>query len=370
MQMASFRASGQGGSSNPAPIVTSITPNMGTINGGTGVTITGTGFLAGATVSLGGTATTGVTMMSGTSISATTAAHSAGSVSVVVTNTDGQNGTLTNGYTYTNPAPTVISITPNAGSANGGTSVTIAGAGFLTGATVKLGGTTATNVTVNGTSITATTPAHAGGTANVTVTNPDGQSGVLANGYNFTSGLGLVLPAGDPSSVTVNAGQTATYTLSLGGVGMSGTASLTCATTPTPKGVNCSVPASVPFNSTVPAIFTFSVTTTSPTIAALHPSGSPRLPWSWTLAMTMLGIVVVPTMKMRVPRRSRGKYLWLAPLTLCLFLASCGGGSVGGGNGGGQQTNPNATAPGTYTLTLHATSGSATDTTSLTLIVR
>ena len=43
-------------SSTPAPTVTSISPNSGTINGGTGVTITGTGFLAGATVSLGGTA--------------------------------------------------------------------------------------------------------------------------------------------------------------------------------------------------------------------------------------------------------------------------------------------------------------------------
>ncbi len=40
-------------SSTPAPTVTSISPNSGTINGGTAVTITGTGFLAGATVSVG-----------------------------------------------------------------------------------------------------------------------------------------------------------------------------------------------------------------------------------------------------------------------------------------------------------------------------
>ena len=74
------------------------------------VTITGTGFLAGATVSLGGTAATGVTVVSSTSITATTAAHAAGAVNVVVTNTDSQSGTLTNGYTYANPAPTVSSI--------------------------------------------------------------------------------------------------------------------------------------------------------------------------------------------------------------------------------------------------------------------
>ena len=75
--------------------------NSGTANGGTAVTITGTGFLAGATVKLGGTAATGVTVVSSTSITATTPAHAAGAVSVVVTNTDAQSGTLTNGYTYT-----------------------------------------------------------------------------------------------------------------------------------------------------------------------------------------------------------------------------------------------------------------------------
>src|SRR6202022_4229025 len=38
---------------NPAPTVTSISPNTGTTAGGNGVTITGTGFLSGATVTLG-----------------------------------------------------------------------------------------------------------------------------------------------------------------------------------------------------------------------------------------------------------------------------------------------------------------------------
>ncbi len=112
------------------------------------MTITGTGFLTGATVSLGGTAATNVTVVSATSITAKTAAHAAGAVNVVVTNTDAQAGTLTNGYTYTNPAPTVTSITPTSGTTAGGTSVTITGTGFLTGATVSLGGTAATNVTV------------------------------------------------------------------------------------------------------------------------------------------------------------------------------------------------------------------------------
>ena len=52
-------------------------------------------------MSLGGTAATGVTVVSSTSITATTGAHAAGAVNVVVTNTDAQSGTLTNGYSCT-----------------------------------------------------------------------------------------------------------------------------------------------------------------------------------------------------------------------------------------------------------------------------
>jgi hypothetical protein len=205
MQMASFRASGQG-SGNPAPTVSSILPNTGGTAGGTGVTITGNGFLSGAKVTLGGTAATGVTVVSSTSITATTPAHTAGAVNVVVTNTDTQTGTLTSAYTYTNPAPTVTSITPNTGTASGGTAVTIMGTGFLSGATVTLGGTLATGVTVvSVTSITATTPAHATGAVNVVVTNTDTQNSTLTNGYTYTAAN----PAPTVTSITPNTGLTA-----------------------------------------------------------------------------------------------------------------------------------------------------------------
>ena len=207
MQMATFRASGQGSGGNPAPTVTSILPTSGTTAGGTAVNINGTGFLAGATVSLGGTAATGVTVVNGTTITATTAAHAAGAVNVVVTNTDAQSGTLSNGYTYTspNPAPTVTSISPTSGTTAGGTAVSITGTGFLAGATVKLGGTSATGVTiVNSTTITATSAAHAAGAVSVVVTNTDAQSGTLNNGYTYTSPN----PAPTVTSISPTSGST------------------------------------------------------------------------------------------------------------------------------------------------------------------
>jgi len=86
--------------SNPAPTVTGVSPTSGSTAGGTAVTITGSGFLSGATVSFGGTAATGVNVVSSTSITATTPAHAAGAVNVVVTNTDTKSATLTNGFTY------------------------------------------------------------------------------------------------------------------------------------------------------------------------------------------------------------------------------------------------------------------------------
>ncbi len=129
---------------------------------------------------------------SATQITATTPSHAAGAVNVVVANSDGQSGTLTNGFTYTQPppapAPTVSSITPNTGSTGGGTSVTITGTNFQTGATVRLGGTLATSVNVvNSTSITAVTPAHSAGAVDLVVTNTDTQSGTLPNGFTYTA---------------------------------------------------------------------------------------------------------------------------------------------------------------------------------------
>lgn len=84
------------------------------------------------------------------------------------------------------PAPTLSSVTPNTGTTAGGTSVALAGTGFVTGATVTFGGVAATSVAVaSPTSITATTPARAAGSVNVVVTNPDGQSSTLAGGYTY-----------------------------------------------------------------------------------------------------------------------------------------------------------------------------------------
>ena len=94
-----------GSTTAPTPVVSSVAPASGPTSGATPITIAGTGFLAGATVALGGVSATNVTVASATTIAATTAAHAAGAVSVVVTNPDGQSGTRASAFTYVAPAP-------------------------------------------------------------------------------------------------------------------------------------------------------------------------------------------------------------------------------------------------------------------------
>ena len=83
-----------------APTITSVAPATGPAAGGTAVTITGTGFANGAKVTFGGTAATAVMVVNSTSITCTTPAGTVGAQNVVVTNSDGQKGTLAAGFTY------------------------------------------------------------------------------------------------------------------------------------------------------------------------------------------------------------------------------------------------------------------------------
>jgi len=86
-------------------------------------------------------------------------------------------------FTYTAPAPTIRSVSPTSGAHNGGTTVTISGSNFVSGATVTFEGTAATVRSTSATSINVRTPAHAAGTVSVVVTNPGGLVATLTNGY-------------------------------------------------------------------------------------------------------------------------------------------------------------------------------------------
>lgn len=87
-----------------APTVSDVNSNNGSYKGGNTVTVTGTGFAAGATVKFGATKATAVTVNSSTSITTTTPAGT-GTVHVTVTTAEGTSATTGSDQFAYDPAP-------------------------------------------------------------------------------------------------------------------------------------------------------------------------------------------------------------------------------------------------------------------------
>ena len=90
---------------DPAPTVSSVSPSTSPTSGGGSITVTGTGFIAGASVTIGGAPCTSPAVVSGTALTCVVPSGTAGPQTVIVTNPDSQTGTLPNGLEYTNPPP-------------------------------------------------------------------------------------------------------------------------------------------------------------------------------------------------------------------------------------------------------------------------
>lgn len=140
--------------------LSSITPNSGPTFGGQTVTIAGSGFGASTTVTFDGIAATGVVPnAAGTSLTAVTPANTAGDATVAVSN-PGSSATLP--YLYVEPS--ISGISPNEGPNEGGTEVTISGAGLGEATGVTVGGDAADIISISddGTSIVIETPPGTG----------------------------------------------------------------------------------------------------------------------------------------------------------------------------------------------------------------
>jgi streptogramin lyase len=157
------------------PAVTAVTPSSGYSVGGTPVTVSGTNLTNGE-VEFNGTQASDVSCLA-TTCSAVSPAGSAGTVDVQVVTDGGTSATSSaDQFTYlTPPAPTVTGISPATGPSSGGAFVTVTGTD-LAGGVVSFGGVAAGDSACGDTSCTATQPAGAAGTIDVTVTTPGGTS--------------------------------------------------------------------------------------------------------------------------------------------------------------------------------------------------
>lgn len=181
-----------------APVVTSVSPNVGPPAGGATVTLSGTGFTGTTTVKFGSNAAPSFTIVSGTQISAVTPAGT-GAVNVTVTNSEGTSAQVVT-YTYVT-APTLSSLSPGQGPAAGGTSVTLTGANLSGATAVRFDAIASPSFTVvSATQITAWTPAHAAGSAAVTVTTPGGTSNSLTYSYVAAPTISGLSPTQGPVS--------------------------------------------------------------------------------------------------------------------------------------------------------------------------
>ncbi|WP_324199149.1 IPT/TIG domain-containing protein [Nocardia amamiensis] len=205
----------------PAPTVTAVVPNSGATTGGNTVTIDGTGFTGATAVHFGATPATSYTVVSDTRITAV-APRSAGAVTVAVTTAGGTSNGV--GYTYV-AAPTLTSVSPNAGPATGGNTVTLTGTN-LTGTTAVRFGTKAavSFAVVSASQITAVIPAGTAGAVTVTVTTAGGTSNSVGYTYVAAPTLTSVVPNSGP----VAGGNTVTLT----GTGFTGASAVKFGATP------------------------------------------------------------------------------------------------------------------------------------------
>jgi hypothetical protein len=171
--------------------------------------------------------------------------------------------------------------------------------------------------------------------------------------------FGMAINNGAPASATVTAGQTASYDVVAASVPLisPGTLSFDCAGAP--AGATCTAtPNSLALPSPHATHISVTVTTTAFGASLQH-----HIPvWPWVTA----GVAALVWMRPRRRNLKSRLLLIFAAGTFAAMIACGGGGSNGRGGGGGGVPTP----PGTYNLTLTATSANVTHTLPLTLVVK
>ncbi|MCC6381183.1 MAG: IPT/TIG domain-containing protein [Dehalococcoidia bacterium] len=199
-----------------APTVSGVSPSGGSVLGGYTVTVTGSGFSAGVlSVLFGTTGGTNLNVTGDSLLTVTAPDHAAGVVPVRVVTPNGISAdTPADDFNY-GTAPIVTSVSPNTGSAAGGTFVTITGANFGGALSVAFGGTITFTFTVNqaGTSIAVVSPPHSAGVVDVTVTTGSGpNANTTADNFTYTGSAPPTILSISPSGGPLGGGTPVTIT--------------------------------------------------------------------------------------------------------------------------------------------------------------
>jgi uncharacterized protein (TIGR03437 family) len=204
------------------PTIASLNPSSATAGtAGFTLTISGTGFLPGATVQMGGSvlATTFVDATQLTALVPAGVIGSPGNPLVEVVNPGGIASNIFVSFTIYPPGVTIASLEPStigAGYPFPSLAVTVNGSGFASGAIVAWNGSALATAFVSSTQLTASVPANliaSPGTGTVTVLS----GGLVSNSASFTIGPPYpVITSLNPSSAITGSGG---FTLTISGTG-------------------------------------------------------------------------------------------------------------------------------------------------------
>lgn len=350
-----------------APVLTSLLPSGA--NAGDPaflLTVVGSGFIDGAVVRWDGsdrpTAFVSSSEVDGTIDAADLAAGK--TVQVTVRN---PGGGLSNALAFAvdNPVPTLSSLsTTNVSGGGAAFTLTVLGSNFLPSSVVRWNGGDRTTTYVGSAELQAAIPASdlaAGGDVQVTVFNPAPVGGLTAA---LTLHVASFTTAADPSSKSVTAGQTATYTIQVSPQYGSFDAPIAFACSGLPNKCTASFSSTSVTPGAAPATTTLTLATRASAGAAAASLvgtigfGPPALGF-FALA---LGLLLAWTV--RAYLSGRVSHRWLAAcalLCLVLMIGSCS--SDGGGD------TYTGTPKGTHKITVQGTSGTMTVPAVITLVV-
>jgi hypothetical protein len=355
----------------PGPPVTSLLPDSADAGDPALVlSVIGSEFVDGAVVRWDESART-TTYVSSSELQAQIAAADLAAGKTVLVTVRNPNGGISNAlpFTISNPIPALSTLSTTHVTGGGGAlTLTVQGSNFVPNSVVRWNGSDRTTTYVGATelqaSITATDTAT-GGDAQVTVFNPapaGGTSGALSvEVSSFTM-------SASPTSVTLTAGQSATYTITLAPQygSFDSTITFSCAGLPSKCAATFSPASATPGAGSVTTTLTLTTkaaaSATGASLSGTIGFGPPGLGLFALLIILLLASAVLKRPPGRiVPRRV------LARAALCLVIMAGSCSSDGGGNNPPPYTG---TPKGTHTISVQGTSGNMTVPAAVTLVVK
>jgi photosystem II stability/assembly factor-like uncharacterized protein len=369
----------------PVPTLNSVFPNGLTAGSlfPLNIAVSGSNFALNAVLNFNGAAQpTQVDQYSNhTSLLATvppSALATPGTVQVTVSNPPpggGPSNSLPFVIAVPNPLPTITSLNPSSAPTNTAPTVTVTGAGFVSGANVCINYPTGlicySTVFISSTqlSVNISTSAAAPGTYAFYVLDPPPAGTSAPFNFTVTGPPDFSVSSSGTTTQTVAAGQTGTFTNAVSIAAQNGFSSqinLSCSLPTTAKATTCTVSPNVFASGSGTA--TVTVTTTA---RGLVPPTWPRVRFIFRpqFLPVLLFAVLLSALLLRLARTRRQRFagvLPLAGLVLFLMLQAIG---CGGGSSYTPPPPPTGTPANTYTVTVTATSSTLTHSTTLTLIV-